>query len=128
MTTTATREPRRFNPRASATDAYEDQTPTYRRLPMSMTSPVVTTSNTGGWISFVYVQFGLALAMAAWSILSLTGIEVQSKIHLAMAVLFSIGATFTLAKTIRDEHEAKKISTRIEDARAEKLLMEVGRG
>lgn len=127
--TTTTREPRRFNPRTVVADTYEDQTPTYRSLPMSMSSaPVVTTSNTGGWITFVYVQFGLALAMAAWSIMSLTGIEVQSKIHLAMAVIFSIGATFTLAKTIRDEHEAKKIATRIEDARAEKLLMEVGRG
>ena len=86
------------------------------------------TSHTAGWITFVYAQFGLALAFAAWNIISLTGIDFQTKSSLMMAAVFAVGATFTLAKTIRDEHENKRLHSRIEDARAEKLLMEVGRG
>jgi hypothetical protein len=88
----------------------------------------VTSSNTGGWISFVYAQFAIALGMAGFSIIFLPGIDLQTKMFLMMSVVFSVGATFTLAKTVRDEHENKKLSSRIDDARAEKLLMEVGRG
>jgi len=43
------------------------------------------------------------------------------------ATVSMLGAAFTLAKTVRDEQEAKRFSNRIEDAKAERLLMEVGR-
>ena len=93
-----------------------------------MNNVAVTSSNTSGWITFVYAQFGIALAMAGLSIVFLPGADLQTKGFLLMSYIFTIGATFTLAKTVRDEHENKKLSSRIEDARAEKLLMEVGRG
>jgi hypothetical protein len=44
-----------------------------------------------------------------------------------MAAVFMLGSAFSLAKTVRDEHEAKRFANRIEDAKAERLLMEVGR-
>jgi hypothetical protein len=88
----------------------------------------MTTSgfNTAAWISFTYIQFAAALAMAALGI-CLAPVDLTVKGYLGMALLFSIGATFTLAKTVRDEHEARRITNRLDDARAEKLLMEVGR-
>jgi hypothetical protein len=39
--------------------------------------------------------------------------------------LFTIGSTFSLAKAIRDEHEAKKLINKIEQARTEKILKEL---
>ncbi len=48
--------------------------------------------------------------------------------YLTMASVFMLGASFTLSKTLRDEHEAKRLANRIDDAKAERLLMEVGRG
>ena len=39
-----------------------------------------------------------------------------------MAFLFSLGSAFTLAKTIRDNHEGSKLINRITDARTEKVL------
>jgi hypothetical protein len=54
-------------------------------------------------------------------------VELQVKGYLLMSYVFLIGTTFTLSKTIRDEHENKKLASRIDDARTEKLLMEVGR-
>jgi hypothetical protein len=107
-------------------DIPTNSTPTYRSY--AMQNVPVTSSNTSGWISFVYAQFAIALGMAGFSIVFLPHIDLQTKMFLAMSVIFSVGATFTLAKTVRDEHENKKLSSRIDDARAEKLLMEVGRG
>jgi len=95
---------------------------------MSMNTIPVTSSNTGGWITFVYAQFAIALIMAGLCIVFLPAADLQTKGFLLMSYVFTVGSTFTLAKTVRDEHENRKLSSRIEDARAEKLLMEVGRG
>ena len=40
----------------------------------------------------------------------------------AMGTLYLIGSTFTLAKTIRDEFENRKLLNRIADAKTEKIL------
>jgi hypothetical protein len=85
-----------------------------------------TSMNSGGWVMFTYVQFAAAMLMSALGIFFLP-VDLQVKGYLMMSYIFLIGATFTLAKTIRDEHEIKKLTSRIEDARTEKLLMEVGR-
>ncbi len=43
---------------------------------------------------------------------------------MAMAVLFSIGSSFTLSKTLRDQHEATKLTKKIDDIQTEKILRE----
>jgi hypothetical protein len=88
-------------------------------------APTLST-NSGGWITFTYLQFAIALGMAGMGIFFLH-VDLQTKGFLLMSYVFLTGATFTLAKTVCDEHEAKKFATRIEEARTEKLLMEVGR-
>ena len=90
-------------------------------------APAPTSMNSSGWVMFTYIQFAVAMFMSALGIFFLN-VDMQVKGFLLMSYVFLIGATFTLAKTIRDEHENKKLATRIEDARTEKLLMEVGRG
>ena len=82
--------------------------------------------NTGAWISFTYIQFATALGMSALGICFIP-VDLIIKGYLAMGLLFTVGATFTLAKTVRDEHEARRLANRLDEARAEKLLMEVGR-
>ena len=54
-------------------------------------------------------------------------VDLWIKGYLSMGTVSMLGAAFTLAKTVRDEQEAKRFSNRIEDAKAERLLMEVGR-
>lgn len=44
--------------------------------------------------------------------------------YVAMGVLFTTGSAFTLAKTIRDEHEAQRFVNRISEAKAERILRE----
>ena len=44
--------------------------------------------------------------------------------NMAMGTLFTVGASITLSKTMRDEHESQKIINRIKDVKTEKILKE----
>ncbi len=83
-------------------------------------------SNSSAWLSFTYASFTVAAAMTALGIWAMPA-DVWVKGYIAMAVVFLVGSTFTLAKTVRDEHEGKRLANRIEDAKAEKLLMGIDR-
>lgn len=82
--------------------------------------------NSKPYVFFAYVSFAVALAatlVGAW----MTDMTLAMKGFMTMGVLFLTGSAFTLAKTIRDEHEAKQFHNRIEEARTERLLREVDR-
>ncbi|MGZ9006216.1 MAG: YiaA/YiaB family inner membrane protein [Burkholderiales bacterium] len=85
-----------------------------------------TTKNTGAWLTFTYIFFSFAVGMMVLGIWAIPA-DLWIKGYLSMATVSMLGAAFTLAKTVRDEQEAKRFSNRIEDAKAERLLMEVGR-
>ncbi len=86
-----------------------------------------TAPHTAGWVTFSYASFAVSCGMMALGLWALPA-DLWVKGYLLMASVFMLGATFTLAKTVRDEHESKRFANRIEDAKAERLLMEVGRG
>jgi len=44
-----------------------------------------------------------------------------------MGIVMLVQSCVTLVKTIRDMHEGSKLVNRIEDAKAERLLMEVSK-
>src|SRR5512134_1459918 len=75
------------------------------------------TKNTGAWLSFTYIFFGFAVGMMVLGIWALPA-DLWIKGYLSMATVSMLGAAFTLAKTIRDEQEAKRFANRIEDAKA----------
>lgn len=79
--------------------------------------------NTSAWVFFTKVSFAIAAAMVGVGIWSLPG-DLWVKGYFSMGALYLIGATFTLAKTLRDEQETKAFTSRIDQAKAEKLLME----
>jgi hypothetical protein len=82
--------------------------------------------NTGAWLTFTYVSFIISVAMLGIGIWALPA-DLWVKGYITMASVFMLGSAFTLSKTVRDEHEAKRLTNRLEDAKAERLLMEVGR-
>lgn len=47
------------------------------------------------------------------------------KAFLGMGILFITVSCFSLAKTLRDQHEQQKLVNRINEAKTEKLLREV---
>ncbi len=79
------------------------------------------------WIVFTYVSFAAALAMFVGGIV-LMPIDLAMKGYLAMGVVMLIQSCITLTKTIRDNDEAAKLVNRLEDAKTERLLMDVAKG
>jgi hypothetical protein len=82
--------------------------------------------HSSGWVTFTYASFAASLGMVGAGILFLP-IDIWMKGYLAMGVVALVQTCITMTKTVRDMHEASKMVNRIEDARAERLLMEVGK-
>ena len=57
------------------------------------------------WGAVVWGAFGLAMALTAWGLWRM-GINPTYKAFLAVSWLFLVSSVFTLAKTLRDAHEA----------------------
>ena len=98
----------------------------YTATAFNLRTPTMNQMNSQAWISFNYASFAAAAGMTAIGIWGLPA-DLWVKGYLGMAMVFLVGSCFTLAKTIRDEHEAKRLANRLEDAKAEKLLMEIDR-
>ena len=88
-----------------------------------MNTPVLHHSQS--WVVFTYVSFIAALAMV---VVVLAPIDLAMKGYFAMGALMLIQSCITLTKTIRDNDEAGKLVSRIEDAKTERLLMDVAKG
>ncbi len=78
------------------------------------------------WVFFTYVSFAASMAMLTVGIVMLP-IDLWMRAFLFMGVLMLVQSCITMTKTQRDVHEGTRLENRIEDARTEKLLMEVGR-
>jgi hypothetical protein len=126
MTDTIARPIRMRVPRPAPADAPATQVT--RTIPMSTMSTHLPTGSTSsaGWVTFSYVSFAAAAGMTALGIWALPG-DLWVKGYMMMAAVFLCGSTFTLAKTVRDEHEARRFANRLEEAKTEKLLMEMNR-
>jgi hypothetical protein len=83
-----------------------------------------TQRDSAAWQLFVWVNFIVSVMATSFGVLFLP-IDFCFKGYMAMGLLFSIGATFSLAKAVRDEHEAKKLVNKLEQARTEKMLKEL---
>lgn len=83
--------------------------------------------SSAGWVTYSYVSFAFAAGMMGLGIWAIPA-ELWVKGYMMMSSVFLCGSTFTLAKTVRDEHEAKRFANRLEEAKTEKLLMEINRG
>lgn len=77
--------------------------------------------DSAAWIFQIWAAFIFAISMTTVGIVNLP-VDGWVKGFMGMGLAFSVGSTFTLAKTTRDLHEARKLSAKIDDAQVEKLL------
>jgi hypothetical protein len=91
------------------------------------TQPVQTNQHSGSWIAFTYASFLGAIGMVALGIL-FAPVDIWIKAYFGMAAAFLVQSSITMTKTLRDVHENARFVNRIEDAKAERLLMELERG
>ncbi len=78
------------------------------------------------WVFFVKVSFACALGGMLFGVVMMGEVPVWMRAYLVLGTLFLTGATFTLAKTMRDQFEAGKLINKLAQARTEKLLKEYG--
>jgi hypothetical protein len=82
--------------------------------------------HSSSWVTFTYASFIGSVIMLAGGII-LVPLDIWMKGYFAMGMLMLIQSCVTVTKTIRDVHEGAKLVNRIEDAKAERLLMGIER-
>jgi hypothetical protein len=75
----------------------------------------------GAWVNFCYISFAASVLMVGGGIFALP-LDWWIRAYFAMGMGMVVQSCFTLAKTVRDLHEANRMINRIEEARTEKLL------
>jgi hypothetical protein len=76
---------------------------------------------TSAWINFSYISFAASVLMVGGGIFALP-LDWWIRAYFAIGTAMVVQACFTLAKTVRDVHEASRMINRIDEARTEKLL------
>ncbi|RBW57069.1 MULTISPECIES: YiaA/YiaB family inner membrane protein [Ruegeria] len=77
------------------------------------------------WNMFTIISFIVAAAMMAGGIYFLEA-SFAAKGFYSMSALMLVHTTVSITKTLRDREESQRLHNRIEDAKTEKLLKEVG--
>lgn len=85
--------------------------------------PDTTPTHSSAWVAQTWISFALAVSVTAFGIWNLP-VDVWVKAFMAMGLLFSVGSTFSLAKTVRDQHEAESLRKRIDEARVNRIFAE----
>lgn len=84
------------------------------------------TQHSSAWISFTYASFVGAALMVGVGVFFMP-IDIWLKGYLAMGIVMLVQSAVTATKTARDRHETRRLVNRIEDAKAERLLMDMGK-
>lgn len=75
------------------------------------------------WMVQVWVSFALSLSVTLVGVWYLPA-DLWVKAFMAMGVLFVVGSSLSLAKTLRDVHESQRVAARIDEARFHRLITE----
>lgn len=82
-----------------------------------------TQSNSIGWLLFVKLSFVISLAAMLAAIVFMPA-DLMLKGYMALNSLFIVSSTIMVSKTLRDEHEGKKIINKISEAKTNKIISE----
>lgn len=88
-----------------------------------MAQPLKPQDHSAAWIFQTWLSFIVSVSATAIGIVYLP-VDGWAKGFMGMGLAFTVGSTISLTKTQRDIHEAQKLTSRIEEARVEKILAE----
>ena len=83
--------------------------------------------DSSAWKTFTLASFCLAASMMAGGIYFLEA-SFAAKGFYAMAAIMLVHTAIAATKTLRDAEESSRFINRLEDAKTEKLLMDINRG
>lgn len=86
-----------------------------------MTIPNSMSKTTAAFFVQAAAAFGISFVAALAGIYFLP-LDAWQRLFLGITFLFLVSSAFTLAKVIRDQHEAATVRVRLDEARIEKLL------
>lgn len=90
---------------------------------MMRQKPVTFQEHSSAWIAQTWMSFIISITATSIGIIYLP-VDAWTKGFMGMGLVFSIGSTISLTKTQRDIHESQKLTSKIEEARVEKILTE----
>lgn len=79
------------------------------------------------WTMFTVASFAVAALMMAGGIYFLEA-SFAAKGFYAMSAIMLVHTSITITKTLRDVEESERMINKIEDAKTEKLLMDIHKG
>ncbi len=85
--------------------------------------PEVTPQHSTAWVAQTWLSFVLSFGMTLIS-LYFAPVELWVKGCVGMGLVFTVGSTFSLSKTLRDQHESTRLHKRIDDARLNRIISE----
>jgi hypothetical protein len=101
--------------RAVASQPSEEDTVTTQTLPE--TQPV----HSAAWVTQTYISFAVSLTSFGLGIAYLP-VDSWMRAFLAVSGLYAVTSAISMSKTVRDQHEARQIVARVDEAKLEKLL------
>jgi hypothetical protein len=90
---------------------------------MAAVHPNPVDQHSSAWVAQTWIAFVISLLVTGFGIWFLP-VDGWVKAFMAMGLLFTVGSTFSLSKTVRDLHEARRFTSRIDEARVQRLLAE----
>ncbi len=77
--------------------------------------------DTPAWLFQVWASFVVSIGATAVGIAYLP-VNEWIRAFLGLGLLFSVGSSLSLAKTLRDQHEARRLLSKLTEAKTEKIL------
>ncbi len=90
---------------------------------MTQTLPETQPAHSAGWVMQTYISFAVSLTSFGVGIAYLP-VDAWIRAFLAVAGLYAVTSAISLSKTMRDQHEARSVVARVDEAKLEKLLTE----
>ena len=78
-------------------------------------------AHSAAWVTQTYISFAVSLSAFGIGIAYLP-VDAWMRGFLAVAGLYSVTSAISLSKTMRDQHEARQVVARVDEAKLEKLL------
>ena len=88
-----------------------------------MARPDLPETHSAAWTAQTWISFVVAVGATSMGIWFLN-VDIWVRAFMAMGLLFSVGSSISLSKTLRDQHEAEKLTKRIDEARVSKYISE----
>jgi hypothetical protein len=83
--------------------------------------------DSAAWLFEVWASFAMSVGVTGIGIVYLP-VSDWIRAFLGMGLLFSVGSSLSLAKTLRDQHEAARLLSKLTEAKNEKILRELELG